>query len=296
MTWEWHIGDPVDDATGGSMDAQNWGRRSDDDEDNNSTDYNNSKRDSYSKKAWDQYMDFKDEEALYYINLALNLDNNNANNWNIKAIILESLKRFGESEECYNKSLNLESDSRVSDNKTRMQYTWSSQLLEESKKLPNGLDKLDEAMEKITKAINARPGDNSEENLDKYLNMRDNINFYINYEKEFQKNIKKIISYSKEELFTIAGISYHKSNVELNPGMSLKLVKEPNNEFDSDAIAVYAEGEKIGYVANGVNTKYELTSSASQLNDRIPDTSKGLYLCYLNRYSDIEFHIARIIR
>ena len=22
MTWEWHIGDPVDDATGGSMDAQ----------------------------------------------------------------------------------------------------------------------------------------------------------------------------------------------------------------------------------------------------------------------------------
>ncbi len=24
MTWEWKIGDPVDDATGGSMDAQNW--------------------------------------------------------------------------------------------------------------------------------------------------------------------------------------------------------------------------------------------------------------------------------
>lgn len=23
-TWEWKIGDPVDDANGGSMDAQNW--------------------------------------------------------------------------------------------------------------------------------------------------------------------------------------------------------------------------------------------------------------------------------
>ena len=24
MTWEWKIGDPVDDANGGTMDAQNW--------------------------------------------------------------------------------------------------------------------------------------------------------------------------------------------------------------------------------------------------------------------------------
>ena len=295
MTWEWHIGDPVDDATGGSMDAQNWGHGSDDNEDDNTTSEFH-KRDEYSKKAWDYYMDFKDEEALYYINLALDFDKNNANNWNIKAIILESLKRFGESEECYNKSLNLDSDSRVSDNKTRMLYTWSSQLLEESKKLPNGLDKLNDAMEKITKAINARPGDKSEEKLDKYLNRRDEINFYIDYEKEYQKNVEEIKSYSKEELFTIAGRNYHKNNVELTPGMPLKLVKEPDNEFDSDAIAVYAENKKIGYVANSPTTKYELTSSASQLKDKIQDTAQGSYLCYLNRYSSIEFHIARIIR
>lgn len=34
MTWEWQIGDPVDDATGGSMDAMNWGHGGGDDEDN----------------------------------------------------------------------------------------------------------------------------------------------------------------------------------------------------------------------------------------------------------------------
>ena len=33
-----------------------------------------SKRDEYANKAWDYYMDFKDEDALYYINLALDLD------------------------------------------------------------------------------------------------------------------------------------------------------------------------------------------------------------------------------
>lgn len=30
MTWEWKIGDPVDDANGGTMDAMNWGHGGDD--------------------------------------------------------------------------------------------------------------------------------------------------------------------------------------------------------------------------------------------------------------------------
>ena len=30
MTWEWKIGDPVDDSNGGTMDAMNWGHGDDD--------------------------------------------------------------------------------------------------------------------------------------------------------------------------------------------------------------------------------------------------------------------------
>ena len=37
MTWEWKIGDPVDDSNGGTMDAMNWGHGSDDEEDNYSS-------------------------------------------------------------------------------------------------------------------------------------------------------------------------------------------------------------------------------------------------------------------
>ena len=33
MTWEWQIGDPVDDSNGGTMDAMNWGHGSDDEDD-----------------------------------------------------------------------------------------------------------------------------------------------------------------------------------------------------------------------------------------------------------------------
>ena len=125
------------------------------------------KRDEYSKKAWDYYMDFKEAEALRYINLTLDLDSDNARNWNKKAIILEALKRYPESEECYDKSLELAFDNLVSDNEARMLYDWAYVLIDESKTLPNGLDKLEKAKEINKKALETRPGIKSEESIDK---------------------------------------------------------------------------------------------------------------------------------
>lgn len=296
---EWQIGDPVDYTTDGWMDAQNWGHGSDDDDDENTwigRDLPDSRIEEYGKKAWDLYMDFKEEDALYYINLALDLDDRHANNWNRKAIILEGMKRYAESEKCYNRSLELSPQNLVYDNKARMLYGWAVQLREESKELPNGLDMLNEAYDKAIKAMNALPGENSEEDLDKYLNLRDSINFYIDYEKEYQKKLEALKGYDKNELFTITGRRFYKNDVKLTPGMPLRLVRERDNEFDGDAIAVYAEDEKIGYVANSDNTKFELTSRASQLQDRIPDIARGEYLLYLDRYIDIQFSIGKIVK
>ena len=254
-----------------------------------------SKRDEYANKAWNYYMDFKDEDALYYINLALDLDDKHSNNWNKKAIILESFKRYEESEKCYNRSLELAKQDVVYDNKARMLLDWSHQLLDESKELPNGLNKLKEAENKIVKAINALSGD-SDEDINKYLRMRDSINFYIDYEKKFQDNLETLKQYDKSELFTITGRQFYRNKINLTLGLPLKLVKEPDNEFDKDAIAVYAQDEKIGYVANNDYTKYKLTSSASELQDKIEDTAKGSYLFYLDRYAEIQFNIGRIIK
>lgn len=292
---EWHIGDPVDWGDGW-MDAQNWGRRDsdEDEEEDNTFDNTQFRINEYSKKAWNYYMDFKDEDALYYINLALDLDNRHANNWNRKAIILESLKRYAESEECYNRSLELSRDNIVSDNKARMLLTWSYQLLEESKNLKNGLYKLEEAEDKLISAIYALSPD-GDEDIEKYFRMRDSIHFSMDYEKKFQKNLETLKKYDKSELFTITKRGF-KNKVIYTSGMPLKLVKEPDNEFDKDAIAVYAQDVKIGYVANKDYTKYELTSSASQLQDKIDDTAEGAYLFYLERYSKIRFSIGRIIR
>lgn len=254
-----------------------------------------SKRDEYANKAWNYYMEFQDEDALYYINLALDLDNRHSGNWNKKAIILESLKRYGESEECYNRSLELSKSNVVYDNKARMLLAWSHQLLEESKELPNGLSKLKEAEKKIINAMNTLSAD-SDEDIDKYLRMKDSINFYIDYENKFQSNLETLKQYDKSELFTITGRQFYRNNIDLTPGLPLKLVKEPDNEFDKDAIAVYAQDEKIGYVANNDYTKSKLTSSASELQDKIEDTAQGNYLFYLDRYEKIQFNIGRIIK
>ncbi len=255
-----------------------------------------SRVEGYGKKAWDLHMDFKEEEALHYINMALDLNDRHANNWNIKAIILEGMERYAESERCYNISIQLSPKNLVYDNKARMLYKWAVQLLEESKNLSNGLNMLNEAYDKVIKAMRALPGENSAENLDKYLDLRDSINYYINYERKFQRKLEALKKYDKKELFTITGRNFYKNDVKFIPGMSLKLVKEPDNEFDKDSIAVYAQDEKIGYIANNNYTKFELTSAASELQDEIEDIVDGSYLFYLYRYSEIQFTIGRVLK
>ena len=65
--------------------------------------------------------------------------------------------------------------------------------------------------------------------------------------------------------------------------MTLKLVKEPDNEYDKAAIAVYTEDGKIGYVTNSSFTKYKLISSASELKNKIGDTAEGTYLFFFGK-------------
>lgn len=64
---------------------------------------------------------------------------------------------------------------------------------------------------------------------------------------------------------------------------------------------MYAEDKKTGYVANNERAKFELTSSASELQDKIGNTARAEYLAYLFRptdlqYYDMQLYIGRIIR
>ena len=77
--------------------------------------------------------------------------------------------------------------------------------------------------------------------------------------------------------FTIAGTKHYYGQEYFEPKMEVKLVKEPDNEFDKEAIKVEMDGlGLVGYVANSPLTVQGESMSAGRIYDRIGDTAVGI--------------------
>lgn len=82
--------------------------------------------------------------------------------------------------------------------------------------------------------------------------------------------------------FTIAGTNHHHGQDFIEPKMEVKLVKEPDNDYDKEAIKVEMPGlGLIGYVANCPYTVVGESFSAGRLYDKIGDTATGTVLYVL---------------
>ena len=76
--------------------------------------------------------------------------------------------------------------------------------------------------------------------------------------------------------FTVTGLKFRYGTDILERGDIVRLVKEPDNEHDSEAIKVEIDGlGKIGYVANSVHTVLGDCYSAGRLYDKIMDNAEG---------------------
>ena len=65
----------------------------------------------------------------------------------------------------------------------------------------------------------------------------------------------------------------------LKKGMKVKLIKEPDNEYDKEAIRVELKGlGKIGYVANSPHTVLGESKSAGRMYDLMKKKAKGKVL------------------
>lgn len=88
----------------------------------------------------------------------------------------------------------------------------------------------------------------------------------------------------KKLYFTITGLSFRFGSDFLKPGMKVRLVKEPDNKYDREAIAVKLEGlGTIGYVANSIRTVLGESCSAGRLVDKITDDAIGKVLYVLDK-------------
>ena len=75
---------------------------------------------------------------------------------------------------------------------------------------------------------------------------------------------------------TVTGLHHYYGADFIEPKMTVRLIKEPDNEYDREAIRVEMDGlGKIGYVANSPHTVQGESFSAGRLYDRIPDTAEA---------------------
>ena len=81
----------------------------------------------------------------------------------------------------------------------------------------------------------------------------------------------------KKTYFTITGTHHYFGMEFIKPDMEVKLVKDPDNKYDKEAIKVEMEGlGKIGYVANSTYSVLGESMSAGRLYDRVEDEAFGV--------------------
>ncbi len=86
----------------------------------------------------------------------------------------------------------------------------------------------------------------------------------------------------KKIYFTVTAM-FNYGNDFVESGMEVTLVKEPENEYDKEAIRVEIEGlGKIGYVANSVRTVVGESYSAGRIYDKIGDRCTGTVMYKLD--------------
>ena len=75
---------------------------------------------------------------------------------------------------------------------------------------------------------------------------------------------------------TITGIDHYINVYDLDVNQKVILKKEPDNKFDTEAIAVYTDDfKKIGYIANSTSTVAKGTYSSGRLYDKMKDQKEA---------------------
>lgn len=206
----------------------------------------------------------------------LTIDSSNPDAWNIKGLAYKHFEQYDESKKCFDKSIKYGGSQAVRDNKAYMIKKWVNTLDFES------LSDLNKAITLLDEAIDEIDYEDSQEWSEDYFTLK------TKFQDQLEK-IEELMKYPKEDLVTITGTQFYDIDFRLKKGRNLELRKEPYNSHDHDAIAVYHDDKKIGYVANKDHTAYKLTTQASQVD--IPNNIGAEFLLSIGR-----FYIGRIKR
>lgn len=243
-----------------------------------------------SEKALKLKEEGKLKEALRIIDDALNENPNDFRNWNAKALILDSLSEYEKAIECFDNALKLNNSDFIKKDKANTLYNFAKVTF-----FPEG--DYEKAMNLIDYALDNLPED---EDASEYLFLKAEIYeslgmpmetrlYYLKAEGEFEKANQlsdqiEFLKNSDDVLITVSGTNFFKGLDPFENGRIFNLVKQPDNEHDRDAIAIFLADEQVGFVANSQYTLIDGVKSASEIKF-IDDNQKAeVVFVFFDRY------------
>ena len=295
--YQWQVGDPSDwgDSVG-VPDIAYMGYINNGDDDDNDPPWrgngNVSPSENLRKQAWDLREQERFSEALVMINRAIELDGSNYNYYNVKAIILEDLRRYDEALRNYDTALRMRNSQTVKNNKARLLESMAIYERYKESNFNRALDLINEAL-KITNDETDRPnflrrkadilnllGKKVESQICIYL-----ANGMYGKVDETERQTK-VIEESTDTLICIAGRNFYSQKTPLTAGVKVDLVREPTNEYDPDAIRVEIDGNTVGYVANSSYTLIDRAKSATDIKNIVKEDQKAeILFVYIDEYT-----------
>ena len=243
-----------------------------------------------SEKALKLKEEGKLKEALRIIDDALNENPNDFKNWNAKALILDSLSEYEKAIECFDNALKLNNSDFIKKDKANTLYNLAKVTF-----FPEG--DYEKAMNLIDYALDNLPED---EDASEYLFLKAEIYesmgmpmetrvYYLKAEGEFEKANQlsaqmEFIKNSDDVLITVSGTNFFKGLDPFENGRIFNLVKQPDNEHDSDAIAIFSADEQVGFVANSQYTLIDGVKSASEIKFIDDNQKVEVVFVFFDRY------------
>ena len=243
-----------------------------------------------SEKALKLMQEGKIKDALALIDDALKEDSSNFQNWNAKALILDSSSEYEKAIECFDNALRLNDSDFIKKDKASTLYKFAKVTFFPEGDYEKAMDLIDEALESLPE------GEDASEYLFLKAEIYESLGmpmetrlFYLKAEGEFEKANQlsdqiEFLKNSDDVLITVSGTNFYKGLDPFENGAIFNLVKQPDNEHDSDAIAIFSGDEQLGFVANSQYTVIDGVKSASEIKF-IDDNQKAeVVFVFFDRY------------
>ena len=206
------------------------------------------------------------DEALVFIDWALEIFPEYPTNLNIKAMILDDSGRIEDALKYYNRALEISNSKTIRANKAQCLYRIARKRY--------ARDDFFNALDYVNGALALLEDDKRRHD---YLYLKSNILNSIGRTTQAKKcrlladnrfdelkDLEK--SPEKDEtMICITGTNHYRGLEPFTRGLVVELFEEAGNDYDPDAVRVEITGETVGYVANSPNTLVEGVKSASQI-------------------------------